>query len=135
MSALPTAQRNPYKGLPPRAWVRTRFRRPDGTVAELDLVADTGNPFAVVLGSSWMAQLNHRALPDRNSNFGLMQGGWLLLNMPELALDHFVPGYGSDDVMVSTRASSPDFEGLVGLPLLRLLEYGGNSAAFWIRRP
>jgi hypothetical protein len=31
------------------------------------------------------------------------------------------------------RASSQDFEGLVGLPLLRKLQYGGDADHFWVR--
>jgi hypothetical protein len=33
----------------------------------------------------------------------------------------------------AAEASSPDFGGLVGLPLLRLMEYGGDADWFWLR--
>jgi hypothetical protein len=39
----------------------------------------------------------------------------------------------SDAVASSTQASSPEFQGLAGLPLLRLLEYGGDASSFWLR--
>lgn len=79
--------------------------------------------------------LSHLKLPDVGSNFGPLQSGWLLVGVPELALDLFLPGYASDAVMHAAKASCPDFDGLVCLPLLRLLEDGGNADAFWVRRP
>jgi hypothetical protein len=42
-------QRNPYKGSPLRPWVRVQLAAPDGTVRDLDLLADTGNPFELVV--------------------------------------------------------------------------------------
>jgi hypothetical protein len=44
-----------------------------------------------------------------------------------------VRSYASDGVATATKVSSPDFEGLAGLPLLRLVEYGGNANWFWLR--
>src|SRR5438876_5430406 len=44
-------------------------------------------------------------------------------------------GFASGPVTVAARASSPDFEGLAGLPLLRLMEYGGDADYFWVREP
>ena len=80
-----------------------------------------------------MATLNQRAAPDIRSNFGLLQGCWLRLTMPELGMDQDVIGFSSDAVVIATKASNPDFEGLAGLPFLRFLEYGGDAASFWIR--
>jgi len=80
-----------------------------------------------------MANLKQRAAPDVNSNFGLLEAGWLHLSMPELGPDQDVVGYASDVVVTATKASSPDFEGLAGLPVLRLLEYGGDADWFWLR--
>jgi hypothetical protein len=123
-------QRNPYKGSPPRSWVRLRLAAAGGSTQELELLADTGNPCAVILSGAHMAALKQGDGPDMNSNFGLLQGGWLRLAMPELGL-----GYASDAVVTAAKASSVDFEGLAGLPLLRLLEYGGDANDFWLRRP
>ena len=39
-------------------------------------------------------------------------------------------GYGSDAVVAATQANSPDFGGLVGLPLLRTMRYGGDADFF-----
>jgi hypothetical protein len=110
-----------------------RLIAPDGTTHEVELLADTGNPCALIISQALMARLKQRAAPDVHSNFGLLQGGWLHLTMPELGLDQDVVGYASDAVMTATKASSPDFEGLAGLPLLRLAEYGGNALWFWLR--
>jgi len=134
MIAGPSEQRNPYKGSPPRPWVRLRLTALDGTAEEHDFLADTGNPCAIILSQPVMARLKQRAAPDVNSNFGLLEGGWLHVGMPELGLNQDVVGYASDAVVTATKASSPDFEGLAGLPLLWLLEYGGDADWFWLRR-
>jgi hypothetical protein len=132
MIAQPKEQRNPYKGTPPRPWVRIRLRAPDGTEEELDLIADTGNPCAVI-SQARMSQLKEADGIDLNTNFGVLQGGWVRLAMPEYQLTQAILGYASDGVMAAAQASSLDLEGLIGLPFLRLLEYGGDADTFWIR--
>jgi hypothetical protein len=129
----PFEQRNRYKGSPERPWVRLRLAAIDGTAVELEFVADTGNPCAVVLGQQHMGRLKLGDGPDLNSNFGLLEGGWLQLNMPELGLVRPVLGYSSDAIMIAAKNNHPDFEGLAGLPLLRLIEYGGDADWFWLR--
>jgi hypothetical protein len=133
MIAGPFEQRNPYKGSPPRPWVRLRLTAPDGTAHEVELLADTGNPCALIISQALMARLRLRAAPDRQSNFGLLQGGWLHLTMPEVGVNQDVEGFASDAVVTATKGSSTDFEGLAGLPFLRLLEYGGDADWFWLR--
>ncbi len=129
----PSEQKNPYKGSPERPWIRLRLAAPDGSTVEREFLADTGNPCALILGQQDMALLKASDGPDVNSNFGLLQGGWLQLAMPELGLTQTVLGYASDAVAAAAAASHPDFEGLAGLPLLRLAEYGGDADWFWIR--
>jgi len=126
-------QRNPYKGIPPRCWVLVRFVAPDGTLREMQLLADTGNPYAVIIGKDSMRQLKHNDIPNTNTNFGLLEGGTIKVVMPELGLDLEVPGYASDAVVSVAQASSPDFEGLVGLPFLQLVQYSGDANDFWLR--
>jgi hypothetical protein len=126
-------QRNPYKGTPPRPWVRLQLVAPDGTIQELELLADTGNPLPLLVSRGFMSRLKHGSAPDVTTNFGLLEGGWLRVALPDLALDRTLVGYASDAVVSATKASSPDFEGLAGLPLLRLLEYGGDANWFWLR--
>jgi hypothetical protein len=46
-----------------------------------------------------------------------------------------VEAFGSDEAAAAATRSHPDFVGLVGLPALRLAEYGGDSDTFWIRTP
>ena len=81
-----------------------------------------------------MARLKTGDAPDMQSNFGPLQGGWLQLAMPELGLDQCIPAYASDAVAAAAKASHVAFEGLIGLPLLRLPEYGGDANGFWVRR-
>jgi hypothetical protein len=126
-------QRNPYKGSPPRPWVRLRLTDKVGTAHEIEFLADTGNPFAIIITQAAMALLKLKTAPDVNTNFGTLQGGWVHIHMPDFGLDTDVIGYASDAVVNSTQTSSPDFQGLGGLPFLRLLEYGGDAGGFWLR--
>jgi hypothetical protein len=128
-----TEQRNPYKGSPARPWAWVRLTDKDGTAHEAELLADTGNPFPIIISQAAMANLKQKTAPDVDTNFGLLQGGWLHLHMPEFGLDHDVIGYASDAVVTSAQTSSPDFQGLAGLPLLRMFEYGGDAQRFWLR--
>lgn len=50
-------------------------------------------------------------------------------------LTRLILGFGSDHVFRATQADTSDFAGLIGLPLLRLVEYGGDSSTFWLRKP
>src|SRR5437870_3001745 len=104
MIARPSEQRNPYKGSPPRPWVRLRLSAPDGTTHEIELLADTGNPCAIILSLAVMAKLKQRAAPDVHSNFGLLEGGWVHLSMSELGLDQEIVGFASDAVVTATKA-------------------------------
>ena len=133
MTTGPFEQRNTYNGSPPRPWIRLRFAAADGSTHECELLADTGNPCAVVIGMALMLKLIRRSAPDVQSNFGVPQGGWIHLRMPELGLDQEVRSFASDAVASAAKKSSPAFEGLAGLPLLRLLEYGGDADCFWVR--
>src|SRR4051812_37439314 len=87
-------QRNAYRG--PRPWLRLAFKATDGTVHALDLVVDTGSPASLIIRSDWMMRLKHQTFNDRNSNFGLLTGGWLRWYNPELGVVEFVIGYGND---------------------------------------
>lgn len=133
MTSIPYRQRNPYKGTSPRCWVRLRFAAADGSLHERELVADTGSPCAVILGQSDLALLLRSAAAGMNSNFGQLTGAWLELSMPELGLTTPVIGYGSDRVLQVVQGDSADFAGVAGLPLLRMVEYGGDATSFWVQ--
>ena len=129
----PFVQRNSYKGSEPRCWVRLRFAALDGSLHERELLADTGSPCAVILGLSDLVELRQTESSELHTNFGTLAGGWFALAMPEFGLVRRVPGFGSDQVLQAVQSDCPNFAGLVGLPLLRMLEYGGDDAEFWIR--
>jgi hypothetical protein len=134
MAAPPFVQVNAYKGTNPRCWVRLRFAANNGSLHERDLVADTGSPCSVILGQADLTLLLRASAAGINSNFGHLTGGWLELHMPELGISNHVLGYGSDVVLQAVQHDNRDFAGLVGLPLLRRVEYGGNDTSFWIRQ-
>lgn len=110
------------------------MRAHDGTERVFKLIADTGNPFAIIIDVKGLAEFKHRDGPPFDTNFGPLDGGWLMVAMPELGLNELILCCGSDEVAVGARSNHADFEGLAGLPLLRLLEYGRNAAEFWIRQ-
>src|SRR5262249_36986703 len=114
MTPPPFVQRNLYKGAPLRAWVRLRFAAGDGSLHERELLADTGRPFALMLGYSDLAMLRRTTTAVIQSNFGSLRGGWLEFRMPELGLVGPILGHGSDIVLQTVQGSCPDFAGLVG---------------------
>jgi hypothetical protein len=111
------------------------FRTADGSVRHLDLVADTGSAAQIILRSDLLTALRFLPLPERPSNFGPMIGGLLRLYNPELGVVETVLGYGNDSLAATAARSHPDFAGVIGLPLLRIGEYGGNATDFWFRYP
>jgi hypothetical protein len=128
-------QRNAYKGATSRCWVRLRFAASDGSLHERELVADTGSPCAVILGQADLALLLRAATPGVGTNSGPLTGGWLELVLPELGLTGPIRGFGSDHVLQAVQSDSSDFAGLVGLPVLRMVEYGGDDSTFWVCKP
>lgn len=126
-------QRNRYRGDPPRPWVRLRLIGPGGFVRELELVVDTGTPLAVILGVTTFQTLLRRPAEAEDSIYGRLESGWVGVSAPELGIDQEFHGYANDAVVSAVRASDPDFDGLIGLSLLRLLEYGGDADEFWVR--
>lgn len=129
----PLEQRNGYKGIVPCAWIRMRLVAPDGTETEVELMADTGNPYPVIIGTRLLKQVTHRREASKRTNFGLLTGGWLHLRIPDIHFDREITGYGNDAVLTSAQTSCSDFQGLLGLPVLRMMEYGGDPYWFWIR--
>jgi hypothetical protein len=128
-----TEQRNAYKGTPSRGWVRVHLVASDGSSQVVQLLADTGNPCAVIIDTPSLGLMSLIPGPGVNTNFGPMTGGWLRAVIPEIGFDQQVLGYASDAVVAAAQASSSDFAGLIGLPLLRLMEYGGDADWFWVR--
>lgn len=125
-------QTNAYKGVPPRAWLQVQLVTPDGEQVDLELLADTGNPFAVIVPDRTLTEFKHRDGPSAETNFGPLRGGLLCVSVPELRESVMLIGYGSDAVAEAARSSHPDLAGLIGLPLLRKLGYGGDEHHFWI---
>src|SRR5207244_4633943 len=97
-----------------------------GETRVLEAVADTGNPLPLILSSALMLNCCYLGGPGTDTNFGRLDGGFLHVRIPETGVDAMIFGYASDHVTDAIQNSSPDFEGLVGLPLLRRLEFGGN---------
>lgn len=126
-------QRNEYKGHPPRPWMRVRLVAANGDMSDMDVVIDTGNPFALIVrheALEWSALRRTRPVA---TNFGRLSGGWVRLLVPGTSFDGELLAYSGDAVVSAVEASHRDFAGLAGLPLLRMFEYGGDQNAFWVR--
>ena len=76
-----TEQNNPYKGRPLRPWIRVRLATNAGTFLELELLADTGNPCALIVSRASMASVKVGRIPNASSNFGILRGGRIRLAM------------------------------------------------------
>lgn len=126
-------QRNPYSGN--RPWLRLGFRGPDGAVQTLKLLADTGCAAQIVLRLDLFLTLRFLTRANRTSNFGDMIGGLLRVYTPDLGIVETVPAYGNDGMAALAARSDPSFVGAIGLPFLRIGEYGGNATDFWFRYP
>jgi hypothetical protein len=135
MSGAPLEQRNVYRGNPARAWIRVQLISPHDESRALNLLVDTGNPCAIIIDLGTMETLRWRDSGSARSNFGSLEGGWLRVAIPELGFDEKTLGYANDSVVSVVKRSEANFAGLVGLPLLRMLEYGGNDGWFWVRPP
>jgi hypothetical protein len=128
-------QRNPYLGVAPRAWLRLRFLDSQGVPVELTLIADTGSPYAVIIDAIVLNRLRRASGHPVVSTFGPMTSGWVRLSMPDFGIDQDVQCFGSVTIEAAVQADHPSFQGLVGLPVLQLAEYGGNATDFWFRYP
>jgi len=126
-------QRNPYKGSPLRPWVRLVLVAADGASQAMDVLADTGNPCALIVSPALLKQFNIGLAPGMSTNFGPLEGAWLRVQIPEIQWEQTILAYGSTAVWQATQDSHVDFQGLAVLPLLQCLEYGGDAASFWVR--
>lgn len=134
MSTGVPEQRNLYKGVPQRPWVNVRLIALDGSHYDAELIADTGSPFAITISVALMNRMRHRLASPHTTNFGRLAGGWVHVSIISLGWEQDALGYGNDAVARSARSTHRDFEGLVGLPFLRLFEYGGDADHFWLRK-
>lgn len=128
-----SGQRNLYKGTEPRGYVRIELEAHDGSRIQLELIADTGCPFDIIVDTATLQAYDRGPAQSVNTTYGLLVGKWLHVSIKDAGLDARVLGYGNDSVVQDTKVASPDFAGLIGLPLLRRMEYGGDADWFWIR--
>ena len=128
-------QQNRYVGRTLRPWLEVPFRNTAGRVHKLKLIADTGCPQAIILAPEWFDSLVTSRFASIRTNFGVMDGGWLQIFHPDSGFVELVRGYSNGSAAGFASASHPDFAGIVGLPILRLGEYGGNASEFWFRYP
>ena len=127
--------RTSLKGRSERPWLRLGFEGLNGNCEEFDLVADTGCPMAIVLRPNVFDRFQRFQASPEHTSFGFLQTGWFRLTVPSLRLARSVHCYRSQTAADIVSRSHPDFAGLVGLPILRLGEYGGNATEFWFRYP
>ncbi len=127
------AQRNSYLGNPARACMRLALHALGGQ-RQTVLLADTGSPCPLIVGEESLRHCLVEEAADIMTNFGLLKGGWSEVMIDSVGITLRVRTYGSDAVVAAVRQSVSVFQGLAGLPLLRMLEYGGDGEHFWLRR-
>ena len=128
-------QRNTYVGRTPRPWLTIPFRNVHGIVVELRLIADTGCPHAFILAPEFFDALVLYRFDSITNNFGVMESGWVQIYDPQRGFVERSKAYSSANAGEMVAQSHPDFAGIVGLPILRLGEYGGDASEFWFRYP
>src|ERR1041384_3363790 len=96
-------QRNPYLGDPPRPWIVVRLEDKRDQTEELRVVADTGNPFELIIDPDAFRRLTHGEGMKIETNFGFMVGGWIKIVMPDFGLKLKVEAYASDVVVDSVK--------------------------------
>jgi hypothetical protein len=78
----------------------------------------------------------NRPLPNRPSNLGTPPRRLGQAVPPEFdGLVELSSGTAATRRLSMAARSDPGFVGVIGLPLLRLGEYGGNATDFWFRYP
>jgi hypothetical protein len=97
------------------------------------LIADTGGVAAIRISRSLLHKIEFEPADVQKTNFGLAEGSWVWVEIPELGFRKKMIAYGLDQIVAAAKQSHPDFEGSVGLPFLREFEYGGDENEFWIR--
>jgi hypothetical protein len=127
-------QRNTYVGDPARACMRLALHLLDNAPQEAVLLVDTGSPCPLIIGEEALRACLVEEAADVMSNFGLLKGGWSEVTIDRVGVTLRVKTYGSDAVVAAVRQSAAVFHGLAGLPLVRMLDYGGDSEYFWLRR-
>src|SRR5258708_5953928 len=135
MPAMPRSsneQRNSYLGNPTRACMRLALHALGGQ-RQTVLLADTGSPCPLIVGEETLRHCLVEEAADIMTNFGLLKGGWSEVTIDGVGLTLRVRTYGSDAVVAAVRQSASAFQGLAGLPLLRMLEYGRHCPHFWLR--
>ncbi len=125
-------QRNIYKDEPARAWLRLQLNRRVGDSVEREFLVDTGNPCALIISQSLLGEMLWRESFAVDSNFGPLGAGWLSVTVPEAGDEFKILGYANDAVVQVVQRSDSAFDGLIGLPLLGLLRYGGDQGYFWV---
>ncbi|MBW3543381.1 MAG: hypothetical protein KY476_24265 [Planctomycetes bacterium] len=128
-------QRNPYKGRPERPWIRVRILHPARPPLDIDLIADTGSPCALIVDPLILRSYKLKDGPRANSNLGTLDGGVLHVAIPELVFEATLPSFGGSNAVETARRSSSEFAGIAGLTLLRMMQYGGNGHSFWLTNP
>lgn len=117
-------QRNFYKGSPLRPWVRLVLVAADGETKEIEALADTGNPCALIVGQALLLQFNVGLAPGMSTNFGALDGGWLRIQIPDFAFDEELLAYPAEDAGIWRRSG----ELLDSIALTRLANsHGGPS--------
>ena len=125
-------QRNPYKGSPPRPWIRLNLRAPDGGLEPVQLLADTGNSCALIIGANVKGRFKRGDAPDMGSNFVPLTGGWLQVWLTDIGFDRHLLGYGSDAVASAAKVSD---QVLMDWPAFRFSACSSTAGTngFWVR--
>jgi len=63
-------QQNRYEGDPPRPWINLQILTPDGDIIPVQLLADTGSPYAIIVSHKILELARQEQGPAFATNFG-----------------------------------------------------------------
>ncbi len=98
----------------------------------MEALVDTGCPFDLIVDVATRATFGFGDPVASQTNYGTLQGGWVLVEVPGCNFKDVLVGYESDVVVQQAKQACPDFDAIIGLPLLREFNYGGDRQEFWI---
>jgi hypothetical protein len=117
----------------PRIQITTDFvdsgRQKDSRI----LLVDTGCPLDGIIDFNTAERMNHGYfVSSKSGHFGEMQGYLMKIVLPTIHFEQVVPFWSNQKVTQSL--ASEGFDGMIGLPLLQKLTYGGNAIEFFLEK-
>src|SRR5438094_4075706 len=95
-------------------------------------MVDAGCHCWIISDAAAATAFGFRSFVSLKTNYGMMKGNWILVEVPGCNFKDVLVGYESDVLVEKAKQACPDFDAIFGLPLLREFNFGGDKQEFWI---